>query len=212
VVFLQYHLQVPGPDPLTNADSEKRGRFYDLAGTPTYYIDGETGPSSGGSKAAAKQKYAELRKRLTDAMSANTPAKLKLTAGRNGDVIDLAADVSGIEKPGDKLRLRFAIIEDVVRYHGSNGQRLHHHVVRAFPGGVAGRPLDNGNGRHTATLKATELAKSLSDYLTAANARRPFVDDDRPLDLKHLKAVAFVQDDENKKVLQAAQVDLEEAK
>src|SRR5262249_22800010 len=31
VVLLQYHLHIPGPDPLTNADTETRARFYGRA-------------------------------------------------------------------------------------------------------------------------------------------------------------------------------------
>src|SRR5262249_26417815 len=48
VVFLQYHLHIPGPDPLTNKDTEKRETFYGIQGTPTYFIDGKEGPPAGG--------------------------------------------------------------------------------------------------------------------------------------------------------------------
>src|SRR5262249_48738304 len=108
VVLLQYHLHVPGPDPLTNDDSEKRARFYDVAATPTYYIDGETGPLAVGPKVAGKSRYADLRTKITDALNSDTTAQLKLSAGRKGDAIDLTAEVSGLEKPGEKLRVRFA--------------------------------------------------------------------------------------------------------
>jgi hypothetical protein len=48
--------------------------------------------------------------------------------------------------------------------------------------------------------------------LIAYSARRPFPGEDRPLDLKDLKVVAFLQDDESKTVLQAAQAELEPPK
>src|SRR5262245_27716729 len=37
VVLLEYHLHIPGPDPLTNADSEARQKYYGdaIEGTPT---------------------------------------------------------------------------------------------------------------------------------------------------------------------------------
>ena len=38
------------------------------------------------------------------------------------------------EKPGEKVRLRLALVEDWVRYKGTNGLQYHHRVVRALPG------------------------------------------------------------------------------
>ena len=124
----------------------------------------------------------------------------------------MSAEVKGLKKPGDKVRLRFVLIEDVVRYQGSNGQRLHHHVVRAFPGGVDGFALKEATGKQTVTILLGELSKALSDYLKASNEERPFRDDERPLNLKHLKVVALIQDDESKDILQAAQVEVPEVK
>ncbi|HMF14492.1 MAG TPA: hypothetical protein VKE94_19385 [Gemmataceae bacterium] len=212
VAFLQYHLHIPGPDPLTNADSEKRGEYYDLGGTPTYYLNGKTGPAAGGPKQGGQQAYGRLEAKIAEDLKSETKTKLKLTAQRKGDAIDIGASVSGLETTGDKVRLRFVLVEDVVRYQGRNGQRLHHHVVRAFPGGVEGAKLDKAESKHAVALNLAELSKSLGDYLTASNEKRPFLDDERPLNLKNLKVVAFIQNDDGKQVLQAAQVDVEEAK
>ena len=54
-----------------------------------------------------------------------------------------------------------------------------------------------------------DLAKDLSEYLEEFASKRPFSIEDRPLDLKKLKVVAFVQNDKTKEIYQAAQVDLE---
>src|SRR5207249_4679173 len=45
VVFLQYHLHIPGPDPLTNPDSDARQQFYGdvIEGTPTVLFNGKAG-------------------------------------------------------------------------------------------------------------------------------------------------------------------------
>jgi hypothetical protein len=212
VVLLQYHLHIPGPDPLTNADSEKRGEYYDLGGTPSYYLDGKAGPPAGGPKQGGQQAYGRLQAKIADELKTETKTKLKLTARRKDDAIDIAAEVSGLETTGDKVRLRFVLVEEIVRYQGRNGQRLHHHVVRAFPGGVEGAKLEKADSKHSATVNLAELSKSLGDYLTASNEKRPFIDDERPLNLKNLKVVAFIQNDDGKQVLQAAQVDVEEAK
>jgi hypothetical protein len=209
-VFLQYHLHAPAPDPLTNEDSEKRSDYYDAEGTPTLYVDGQAGPETiPGPKQAGKRAYTVIQKALNDALESETKVNLKLSARRQGDQINITADVSGLEKTGDKMRLRFVLIEDVVRYQGRNGQRLHHHVVRAFPGGADGMKLDKPASMHAVTVNVAELVKALDSYLTAANTKRPFLDDERPLDMKNLKVVALVQDDDSKKVLQAAQADVD---
>ena len=212
VVFLQYHLHAHGPDPLTNADSEKRASYYGVSGAPTIYLNGLEGPAAGGPKPEGRQSYIELEPKISGELNSGTKTKLELTAQRKSDTIDISADVSGLESTGDKVRLRFVVVQDTVRYPGQNGQPLHHHVVRAFPGGVEGAKLDKAQSKHTAQVRVAEMAKSLNDYLDMASAKRPFPDDERALDLKHLKIVAFIQNDDDKKVIQAAQVDVEEAK
>jgi hypothetical protein len=212
VVFLQYHLHIPGPDPLTNSDSEQRYAYYGDTGTPMIYLDGKEGPALGGPKTGGQRSYRVARQEIDKELESETTAHLKLSADRRGDTINIAAEVFGLEKGDQQARLRFVIVEEVVRYAGRNGQRLHHHVVRSFPGGVEGMPLEKDASKYAASVRISELARTLDNHLTASNDKRPFLDEERPLDLKTLKVVAFIQDDDNKKVLQTAQVDLEHGK
>ena len=212
VVFLQYHLHAPSPDPLTNADGEARSRYYDVAGTPTSFLNGQPGPEVHGGKQEARPGYARLFKEIGDELKTETKAAIQLKAQRKGDIITIAAGVSGLETTGEKVRLRLALVEEVVRYQGLNGQRLHHNVVRGFPGGVDGVKLLKSASQHEQIVQIKELAKSLSDYLTASNEKRPFMGVERPMELNHLKVVAFIQNDDDKKVLQAVQADVEEKK
>jgi hypothetical protein len=222
VVLLQYHLHIPGPDPLTNADSEGRSRYYQVQGTPTVVINGKEGPPLGGFRPNAKDAYEKAARAIVEAQGEASPVKLALEASRKGDEIVIRAEASGVkkpeakkddekkdaDKPESKVRLRFAVIEDVVRYPGRNGQRFHHHVVRGLPGGVEGFPITEGSLKKEVKVSLADLRKGLDEYLVAANKRRPFLDDERPLEMKNLKVAAFVQDDATKEVLQAAQVDL----
>jgi hypothetical protein len=214
VVFLEHHLHVPRPDPLTNADTEARSEYYgkEIEGTPTVLIDGKLTAPLGGFRRDCKVSYEALRKAVGKELETAKGADLKLTVRRDGDKLSLEARVSGLKKTGAKVRLRFVLVEDVVRYPGRNGQRLHHHVVRAFPGGARGQALTEQSATKTATVSLAALRKALEDYLTEANKKRPFLDDERPLRLENLKVVAFVQDDEDKSVLQAAQADVSAAK
>jgi hypothetical protein len=214
-VFLQYHLHIPRPDPLTNADSEGRQNYYgdEIQGTPSAFVDGKPTQPLGGLQQHAKDRFGALKSQINEDLEKDAGAKIKLAVERKGDQIAIQAEVADLKKTGEKVRLRLVLVEDVVAYAGTNGQRLHHHVVRAFPGGVEGFALtDKKAEKKTATVALAEISKKLNEYLEAAGKKRPFLDEDRPLGLKHLKIVAFVQDDENKEVLQAAQADVPEAK
>jgi hypothetical protein len=207
-VLLEYHLHIPGPDPMTNADSEARAKYYSCQSTPTITINGKAGPPTGGDWTGAEGGYHKLRAVLDKDLDEATSGKLKLTVQRKGDNLDIKAEVSGLKKTGDDVRLRFVVVEDKVHYVGGNGQRFHHHVVRAMPGGAAGSALKSKTARQSRTVSLKELSKTLTDYMSD----KGFPEARRPLDLKHLKVVAFIQDDENKQIIQAAQVDVPEAK
>jgi hypothetical protein len=210
VVLLQYHLHVPGPDPLTNADSEARAEYYgkDIEGTPTAFLDGKPTEPLGGGAGGSKESYDTLRKQLDAALKKQAGARLQLDVRRAGEQIDLTAEVADLEKTGDRVRLHFVLVEEVVRYPGSNRQRLHHHVVRAFPGGVKGFALLDASAKKKASVNLAELRKDLGSYLDRAAKEQRFLDDERPMNLRHLKVVAFIQDDRSKEVLQAAQMDV----
>jgi hypothetical protein len=214
VVFLQYHLHIPGPDALTNADSVARGNLYDVESTPKAFINGKASESPlGGGKAVAKERYESLREILDEEVEKKAGGKIKLAVTRTGDKIAVKADVSDLEKTGEKVKLRFVLVEDVVRYVGFNRQRLHHQVVRALPGGAEGVAMEKKSGSYDATVNVAEVRKGLEKYLTNYAAKEaPFPTPGRPLDLKKLKIIAFVQNDDTKDVYQAAQIDIPEAK
>jgi hypothetical protein len=214
VVFLQYHVHVPGSDPLTCPAGEARMQYYkEVGGTPSFVLDGKyLDEPVGGTMQRGEQSYSILRKALDQAMEAESEARLKLTARRNGDAIELHAEITGLRRPGDQTRLRFALTEEVVHYVAPNGQRLHHHVVRGLPGGPGGFPLTEKTGKQDVSVNLVQLRKELGDYLSAVAKQQPFPDDERPMELRDLKAVAFIQDDVTRQVLQTAQVDVPPAK
>jgi hypothetical protein len=208
VVLLEYHLHIPGPDPLTTPDSEKRAQFYLVEGTPFLFINGQEGPQIFGFRQHAKDRYQILRRTLDSRLEGEPGASIKLTAARQGSLLDIQAEYADVKRTGDDVRLRFALVEDRVRYAAPNGQRFHQHVVRAFPGGVAGTPVKMKAGKHAATIDVDQLRGTLGRYLSEMSKVARFPDDDRPLDMQRLKVVAFIQDDKSKEIFQAAQVDV----
>jgi hypothetical protein len=214
VVRLQYHLHIPGPDPLTNPDTEARAEYYGRAirGTPTLFLNGSAAAGGGGGKADAWDKYDEYLEDLLPLLDKTAKVKLKASAQRKGAKISI--DVSATEvkqKASDELRVRVALVEEQVAYTGSNKLSEHHHVVRAFAGGVKGEKLAKDKPfAKKLTVDLDELRKELSKYLEETNKDNPFPNKDRPLDLKKLRVVAFVQNDATREVLQAIQVDVSE--
>src|SRR5262249_20129866 len=97
---------------------------------------------------------------------------------------------------------------------GSNRQRLHHHVVRALPGGANGVAMEKKSGTYKASVDVSAVRKGLNKYLAnfaKENKMQPF-DAKGLMGMKKLKVVAFVQNDTTKDVYQAAQIDVPEAK
>jgi hypothetical protein len=213
VVLLEYHVHVPGPDPLTNADTWARLEYYkQIQGTPTAFFDGKMVRGGGGSLAGGPKSYSLFRDSINPELEKNAEAKIELSATRQGNDLNIKATVSDLAKTGEKIRLRFALVEDHVRYAGGNGQRFHHCVVRSFLGGVNGLALTNKSSDQSAKVNLDELRGKLNEYLDnfvktpGAEFPRP----DRPMSLKGLRVVAFVQDDATNEVLQAAQVEIKE--
>ncbi len=211
VVLLQYHLHVPRPDPLTNADAELRSAYYRVEATPTTIVNGKEGPEIGGPAQAAQEGYKELTTQINKSLEGEAKASLDLAVKRDGDKIVATAALTGLASK-NAVRMHVLLIEDVVRYPGGNGQRLHHHVVRAVLGDMEVKLAKGDPVPHSFTVSVSDLRKKLADYLDNSNKDDPFLDDERPLDLKRLKVVALIQEKESKEILHAVQVDVPEGK
>jgi len=211
VVLLQYHLHIPGPDALTNGDCEKRMEYYgrSLRGTPTIYFNGKPDKNvqGGGGREDAREKFKEYREALEALLEKPAGVQITAKAVRKGDKIAIQASVKDLAKPGESTRLRLALVEDWVRYKSRNGMLYHHRVVRALPGGAAGLALTKNNVDHAVNIDLGELRATLNKYLDDfAKNESPFPDAQRPMRLRDLHLVAFVQQDDTYEVLQAINV------
>jgi hypothetical protein len=216
VILLQYHEHIPGPDALTNRDTESRLEYYqrDVEGTPTVLFNGRgLAEASGGPLEAAADLYSQYRQAAEQLLEKPAGAKVTAVAVRKGDKIDVSAEVSDVDRPDDALRLRLVLVEDEVRYAGGNLLRVHHHVVRGFPGGTEGTAVKGKSAKQAVTVDLEEVRKGLTRYLDehAKKSELPLPNAGRPMDLKNLKVVAFVQNDRTHEVLQAVQVDVRAA-
>lgn len=212
VVFLQYHMHIPGPDPLTNKAGLERAAFYGqkIRGTPSIFFSGKKDEAGGGAANASKLKYTTYREAIDELLEKPAGARLQLSASRKGNEIAIKAVVSDLAMPGEKVMLRFALTEERVRYAGGNGLRYHHSVVRDLPGGAKGVALTKKESENTATVDLEKLRAEITKYLDDFAKEDEFPNPDRPLALRNLRVVAFIQDDASGDVLQAAQVEIED--
>lgn len=218
VVFLQHHMHIPGPDPMTNSVTEGRWAYYrkihgDMAlrGVPSSVFNGKPQAGGGGGIPQAQGKYKAYRDIIDKLLEEAPAAKLAFQANRQGNTIKMSATVSNLKDPGEDVRLRFVLAEEEIRFVGSNNIRFHHMVVRDMPGGADGFKLSDKPGEHSATVNVETLKSSLVKYLDDfVEKRGPFPKPQRPLAFKKLKVIALVQDDKTGDILQAAQADLGE--
>ena len=94
-VALAFDQHIPDPDPLANPDSVARGDFYNLAFTPTYFLDGQQLDASGASRDGSDKIYAKLAKLIDTNAALATGVQLQLLASNaDAGMINARATVS----------------------------------------------------------------------------------------------------------------------
>lgn len=214
LVLIQYHMHIPGPDPLTNPDAIARWDYYsakfpeNIRGTPSTLFNGQPKSGGGGPAAFAERKFNDYKAILDQTIAGTSSIKFTGEATLKGDKLNINVAVTGVDKPGANTKLRLVLVEDTVRYLGGNGLRFHHHVVRALPGGADGTALKENTGKVSVEMDLNKVRESLNKYLDEFAKERPFSNLDRPMELKKLKVIAIVQDDDSREILNAAQFDV----
>lgn len=217
LILLQYHLHIPGPDPLTNPDAISRQKFYgeEVRGTPSTFFNGSSDAGGGGSMGMSEMKYKAYREQIDRQLEKKPVATVNLSATRKGDKIEIDASAKLVDKPKEsaKPKLRIVLTEEIVKYVGGNKLRFHHHVVRDLPGGAEGTAVDaSGEVKKQVTVDLATLRGEIESYLSdysKANTRG-FASSLPSLEMKELSVVAFVQDDESHEILGAAQIDVKD--
>jgi len=224
LILIQYHMHIPAPDTLTNPDTIARWNYYsdkfkaEMRGVPSALFNGkpfseyDKDPTHGGGGAMSnsENKFGQYRNVIDPLLEAKSDLKISGTAKRAGDKINIGVKVDGVAEPGDHLKCRLLLVEEKVRYAGSNGIRFHHQVVRAMPaGGSAGTSLVAKTTQVGNNFDLTDLRTNLTKYLDDFAVERAFPNPDRPMELSHLKVIALVQDDNSGEILNAAEIEVE---
>lgn len=214
VLVLNYHFHLPDPaqgDPLTVPEtSERLAPLVEQIQRGMFaFVAGKAGPRIA-SPAAAKEFFAGLQSAVDEQLEKPAGCKLTLTAAKGMKGTDIKASIADLDIGSNKMALRFAVVEPRVRYAGGSGARYHQNVVRALPGGGKGFPLTKKQTEQTMNVNPDEiraaLTKSLDEF---AKNDGEFPRTCRPMDLKNLKVIAYVQNDSTGDILQAASLDLD---
>ena len=208
LVVLMYHVHIPKPDPMSNPDTVARSDVYAIPGAPTFIVDGTERDTGGGPRENANRPYLRVSTLLDAALARPAGASLAVDAVRTGRRVTVSVRPMLTASAVNPV-VRVALVERELRYGGENGIRFHPMVVRA----MANRPL-TGEGPVSAEFDVDAVAAGLAEYLDGFERRNDrfgpirFVERLATIDVANLGVVVFLQDDESKRVLQSAYVDL----
>lgn len=219
LAILEYHVHVPGPDPMTNDDSEDRYQFYGgHLGTPTVFFDGTERITGGGTEVMKKFLFERYDEITASILKKKTAIRLAVHTRRSGDTVGFTVDASPVADVPADAALHVALVEKSIQYSGSNGITHHRFVVRKLVNGSDGIPLDltSGEKKIENSIDLTQVDAALSVYLNLFEAHPPkrFSGfggwDARPeeLDRSNLALVVWIQNTKTKEVYEAAYSDV----
>ena len=137
--------------------------------------------------------YAAVRAAIDHFLARKTSVRIQLAAQPKGSVVQVTADADGSFPAEPPIRLRLVLAEERIFMRAHNGIREHEMVVRAMPGGPQGIEMKGGKLHYQGTIDLKAIRQELNDQLIADEEKQKSKFDSKPLDLSHLRLVAFVQ-------------------
>ena len=192
VVALKYQTSWPGVDPMNAAnptEAAARVQYYGVTGVPNSVMDG-SGPGSPGTIVTTTT----INNRYNTAAPLNLSASHQWTAGYDsiqiGVYVANAGTATVASGAAGSLKLHVAVIEEEINYPsapGSNGETVFYQVMRKMVPDASGTTMaDSWTAGQTQMFVFKVAAPS---YLA---------------NLNKVAVVAFIQDNSNKSVLNAA--------
>jgi tetratricopeptide (TPR) repeat protein len=220
--ILEYHVHIPGPDPLTTNDSWSRYQMYRGGGTPTAVIEGRESILGGGPKYVARNRFNLYKYAIGKYISKEPGVTLSVDVARKGDTLAVQARVGqyrGHAKTGDCV-LHVALVQRAVDYTGANGISRHAMVVRQLFGGPSGSPVSASLADETIrlSLSMTDVEGAVKELIRDPKAQPSWPGKKRNfngwrplpgvLDRSNLSVVAWVQNESTHEILQSASGDV----
>lgn len=212
LVVIKYHEHAPLPDPLANEPVTQRFEYYGGQGTPMMLFNGQFVENVGGFVGQAANLISRLKYGVDEELKKTAPVELQVSATRNGDDIEIKASVTGIKTTDNDPRLILVLLENEIAFEAPNGVRIHNCIARGFAGGPVGIKLKPGEIDHSQTISLprlkTDLAAHLKQFEDQAGRQFPA----KPMELAKLQVAAIVQNQITKTYMQAALIDIADAK
>ena len=197
VVALKYQTSWPGVDPMNAAnptEAAARVQYYGVTGVPNSVMDG-SGPGSPGTIVTTTT----INNRYNTAAPLNLSASHQWTAGYDsiqiGVYVANAGTATVASGAAGSLKLHVAVIEEDINYPsapGSNGETVFYQVMRKMVPDASGTSMaDSWTAGQTQMFVFKVAAPS---YLA---------------NLNKVAVVAFIQDNSNKSVLNAARTSVQ---
>lgn len=224
LIILEYHLHIPGPDPMTNPDAFLKYRSYGgNYGTPTVFIDGTDLIGGGGPDFVTKNR-ASIYQYTIERISKEKPAAvINGSAVIDGENVSVKLD---IEKAGAELnnaKIQIALLEKSVDYTGVNGVSKHIYVVRDLVNGSDGIPFNSAAEKQSINeiINMRLVEEGLKKYLddptsdpswrigTKFSGWRARTD---KINRNNLSVAVYIQNNDTRKILQAKYFDLSPGK
>ncbi|MFO7447104.1 MAG: hypothetical protein R6W90_12095 [Ignavibacteriaceae bacterium] len=223
LAILEYHVHIPGPDPLTNPEGYQRYNFYGADfGTPTVFFEGREKITNGGPKIAALNRFNIYKHAIGKYLNNKPEVKISGNAALEGDIVDINLTIKPDGETDNIIKpvLFIALTEKSVKYTGANGIDKHIFVVRDIVDEPAGTEISLKS--ETSLKKSVDIKKLegiITNYLTDPtkdpswkapqfSGWRLKIDELNNIDENNLAVVAWIQDAKTKEVLQAHYFDV----
>jgi len=225
LVVLMYHQNQGGPDPMTNYTTLNRFAYYNGVSAPTVILAGNV-ELGGGLAERAPEFAARLSGDVDAQLAIAAGAQIQLEGSLKGRDLQVHVEADSIEQhPASRLTLRLVVVDKEIHYSGETGVRFHPMVVRA----MAEFPIETSTSksvRHTFNLD--RIAADLKEYHDDFERQESFISVKgkyerfnpdasyrwpnrlETIGTNGVAVAAFVQDDDTRKILQAAYLDLAE--
>lgn len=196
VAVVMYHAHIPNPDPLTTPSTEPRRKYYNVTGTPSWAIDGKV-EGGGGPRSAAPFAWDRIQGAIESALNQETDSRLSLTATSKDTDIRIVLKTT----IPSSATLHVLLVEKHKRYSGENGIRFHPMVVRAHQ---EFSTLPNQVIFNLPSVEAS-IHQYLDEYEASGHRGDSFQFQQKrwPIDVQNLAVVAFLQNTDDRSVLQA---------
>ena len=208
-VALRFHQHAQAVDPLANQEGEARVyNYYRFRGAPLLVLNGENAGPIRGAMNQTIDLHKRVRKLVDEQLTEETDVTIELSASRQEESVHIQSQVTGADPENENLRLRIVLAESDINYTGYNSVRKHDMVARQIVGGYDGIAASGGTFKFEGTIDLATLRQNLTEYLVEFEKGQDQKFPSKPVDLKNLSVVAFVQDDVTRQVIQAKFVSL----